>query len=263
LLNIKGERFMQRYDERAELAPRDIVAKAITDEMAATGATNVYLTLAHLNPEMIKTRFPNLVSMLAKYKLDPMKDRIPIRPACHYMMGGIRTDMQTFTDIKRLLAAGEVTSVGVHGANRLASNSLAEALVFGARAASAADGPMEDPRDAGREPLKEEPPPGAVDVAGLRQLTDRHLGVERSAGGLEDAIARIERDAGQAGDADERSRAATLVAWLALHAALRREESRGGHYRSDHPGPVDAWRVRQSIAPGDGWASVAVDYSVP
>ena len=91
LLNHKGERFMARYDERGELAPRDIVAKSITREMAETGATNVFLSMTHLDPAMIRTRFPNLVKTLAQYKIDPTKDRIPIRPACHYMMGGIRT----------------------------------------------------------------------------------------------------------------------------------------------------------------------------
>src|SRR5207248_1142083 len=94
-------------------------------------ATNVFITMSHLDPELIRTRFPNLIKMLAQYRLDPNKDRIPVRPACHYMMGGVKTDMQARTDIHRLLACGEVSSVGVHGANRLASNSLLEGLVFG------------------------------------------------------------------------------------------------------------------------------------
>ena len=120
LLNGRGERFMKKYDERGDLAPRDVVSCGIYKEMIATGSTNVFLSLTHLDPQLIKTRFPNLIKMLAQYRLNPNKDRIPVRPACHYMMGGVRTDLKARTDVQRLLAAGEVTSVGVHGANRLA-----------------------------------------------------------------------------------------------------------------------------------------------
>jgi L-aspartate oxidase len=260
LRDVHGERFMLAVDERAELAPRDIVARAVARVRADTGAP-VMLDCTGV-PDVV-TRFPVAAAQCAEVGLDLAHDPIPVAPAAHYFTGGVLTDVHGRASMPGLMACGEVACTGVHGANRLASNSLAEALVFGARAASAPDGPMDDPRDASRAELEEEPPLGAMDVAGLRAVTDRHLGVERSADGLRAAIDGIDRDAKQAGDADERSRAATLVAWLALRAALRREESRGGHYRSDFPGTMDAWRWRQSVAPAGGWAGVSVDYSVP
>jgi L-aspartate oxidase len=262
LRDAHGDRFMLAVDPRAELAPRDIVARAVARVREETGGS---VLLDCRGVPDVGTRFPVAAAQCAEVGLDLARDPIPVAPAAHYFTGGLLTDMRGRTTVPGLLACGEVACTGVHGANRLASNSLAEALVFGARAASAPDDRMDDPRDPEREPLKDEPPSGALEVEDLRALTDRDLGVERSADGLLEAIGRIERGAadGSAGDANERSRAATLVAWLALQAALRREESRGGHYRNDFPDTSDAWRFRQSISPDEGWATVSVTYRVP
>ena len=137
LRNLLLERFMPRYHEAAELAPRDVVARAIIMEMQKTRAEFVYLDLTGLDPEHVKKRFPRIFSTCLKYNIDITADLVPIRPAAHYAMGGVATDLHGATSLPGLFAAGEVASTGVHGANRLASNSLLEGLVFGARAASA------------------------------------------------------------------------------------------------------------------------------
>ncbi|OGX68520.1 MAG: L-aspartate oxidase, partial [Paenibacillus sp. RIFOXYA1_FULL_44_5] len=135
LRNIKGERFMQDYHPQLELAPRDVVARAIVSEIDKTKATFIYLDITHESPEMVKHRFPTIYHYCMQYGLDLTTDWIPVAPAAHYMMGGIRTDLHGETSIPRLFACGEVSSTGVHGANRLASNSLSEAVVFGRRIA--------------------------------------------------------------------------------------------------------------------------------
>ncbi|HLX64339.1 MAG TPA: L-aspartate oxidase [Planctomycetota bacterium] len=256
LINAKGERFMQKYDERLELAPRDIVAKSISHEMAETGATNVFLTLTHLDPIMIRTRFPNLVQTLAQYRIDPCKDRIPIRPACHYMMGGIRTDLKAFTDVYRLLAAGEVASVGVHGANRLASNSLLDGLVYGHEA-----GRQAIKLAAGSQPTfplksldpvmkRENLPLDLLDVRNsLRSLVSRSAGIIRDGETMSSALQMLDfwQKYVYAG---EFSTAAGLelqnmlaCSQLVLRSALKREESRGAHQRKDFPATDDVnWK---------------------
>ncbi|MEI6234507.1 MAG: L-aspartate oxidase [Planctomycetota bacterium] len=262
LLNAKGERFMKKYDERGELAPRDIVAKSITHEMAETGATNVFLTMAHLDPAMVQTRFPNLVKMLAKYKIDPMKDRIPIRPACHYMMGGIRTDMLARTDVRRLLAAGEVTSVGVHGANRLASNSLLDGLVFGHEAGIqalklAAESQATFPHKAIRPVLPKENLPLDLDDVrnSLRSLVSRSAGILRDGETMSSALQMLDFWQKYV-YAEEFDSVAGLelqnmlaCAQLVLRSALKREESRGAHQRKDFPNTDDAqWKRHLTIS---------------
>ena len=137
LRNLLLERFMPRYHEAAELAPRDVVARAIIMEMQKTRAEFVYLDLTGLDPEHVKKRFPRIFSTCLKYNIDITADLVPIRPAAHYAMGGVATDLHGATSLPGLFAAGEVASTGVHGANRLASNSLLEGLVFGARSAAA------------------------------------------------------------------------------------------------------------------------------
>ena len=138
LRNIKGERFMSRYHPAGELAPRDIVARAIWSEMAATRARHVYLDVTHLSASFIKRRFPTIYSTCLRYDIDITEEWTPVSPSAHYMMGGVWTDTTGATSLPGLFAAGEVACSGVHGANRLASNSLLEGLVFGARAASVA-----------------------------------------------------------------------------------------------------------------------------
>jgi L-aspartate oxidase len=134
LRNIQGEEFMQRYHEMADLAPRDIVSRAIISEMVKTKSRHVYLDLRHLDKGFVKERFPRIYSTCLQFDIDITKEMIPVSPAAHYIMGGIRTNLDGETDIKGLFAAGEVACTGVHGANRLASNSLLEGIVFGARA---------------------------------------------------------------------------------------------------------------------------------
>ena len=136
LINDDGEPFMERYEPGGDLASRDLVARAIVREVERTGAP-VYLTLAHLDSAFVRRRFPTIARACAQAGLDLARDRIPVSPAAHYLMGGVETDLDGRTSIPRLFAAGEVACTGVHGANRLASNSLLEGLVFGARAAAA------------------------------------------------------------------------------------------------------------------------------
>src|SRR4029077_7328910 len=130
--DVHGERFMPKEDPRAELAPRDIVARAIFRTMEKTQHPNVYLDLSHLDPTLVKSRFPGIDRVCRSFGLDITKDRIPVRPGAHYMMGGVTVDAAGKTTLPNLWAAGEVTSSGLHGANRLASNSLIEGLVYGA-----------------------------------------------------------------------------------------------------------------------------------
>src|SRR5688500_9306222 len=137
LRNSAGEMFMSRYDERAELAPRDIVSRSIVAEMRRTGSRNVFLDMTALDAEFLRTRFPKIYETCATFGLDISRDLLPVSPASHYCMGGVRTDLWGRTTLPGLYAAGEVSCTGVHGANRLASNSLLEGLVFGARAAKA------------------------------------------------------------------------------------------------------------------------------
>jgi L-aspartate oxidase len=133
LLNTRGERFMPRYDQRGELAPRDVVARAILREMAATGAGHVWLDLTHLDAARVEAHFPNIARVCRRYGIDITREPIPVAPAAHYMIGGIRTDVWGRTSLPGLYACGEASSTGVHGANRLASNSLLEAVVFARR----------------------------------------------------------------------------------------------------------------------------------
>ena len=261
LLNIKGERFMARYDERGELAPRDVVARSMYSEIISTGATHVFLSMTHLDSNMIKTRFPNLCKMLAQYRLDPMKDKIPVRPACHYMMGGVRTDLQTHTDVHRLLAAGEVSSVGVHGANRLASNSLLEGLVFGheagLQALKLAGGSQPSFPDKWVRPVTEKDnlPLDVWDVRNsLRSLVSRSAGLVRNAELMTSALQML--DFWQKYVlAEEFTSVAGLelqnmlgCSQMILRAGMRREESRGAHQRSDFPQTDDAhWKKHSEI----------------
>ena len=241
LLNAAGERFMERYHPGLELAPRDVVARAITREGLAGP---VYLDMRHSTKDL-KARFPGISAFLAGYGLELNRDLIPVRPAAHYLMGGVQTDVHGRTTLPGLYAAGEVACTGVHGANRLASNSLLEGLVFGALAAEAMVG------EAASQPV---PPTGEMESA----LADEgaEIGIEgwianlrdlmwRDAGLLRDATCLQQAEEGLAALALTLPRGLTrraiearnlyTVATLIVASALAREESRGAHYRNDFP----------------------------
>lgn len=272
LLNAAGEAFMTRYDPAGDLAPRDRVARAIEQEAGRTGRP-VYLSLAHLDAAFVHDRFPLISRACRDAELDLARDPIPVGPAAHYLMGGVQTDLDGRTSIAGLFAAGEVACTGVHGANRLASNSLLEGLVFGARAGramralrsetrAAADGPQAASSDVGGASSAW----GAPDLAReVQALMWRDAGLFRNGQGLRRALETLE-PVWQGVDAAIRSgspfegdgwRNASLVtvARLIARAALRREESRGGHYRDDFPQRDDGhWlrRVSESRFDSDG-----------
>jgi L-aspartate oxidase len=251
LLNVHGERFMSRYEPAGELASRDLVARAMVKEEARTGAP-VTLSMRHLEAEWVRRRFPTLAAACRERGLDLAFDAIPVSPAAHYVMGGVATDIDGRTSLPGLYAAGEVACTGVHGANRLASNSLLEGLVFGARAA---DAMREAPR-AGviRRPRPRGPMPRGEAGAALpladavRELMWRDVGLVREAGSLASAVATLDgwrRTLLAAGrDAGDPTGALVTVAWLMARGALDRTESRGGHARADFPARDDLhWMV--------------------
>jgi L-aspartate oxidase len=202
----------------------------------------------------LAARFPSAVERCRELGLDLASTPVPVAPAAHYSMGGVLTDTWGRTSVPRLFACGEVACTGVHGANRLASNSLAEALVFGRRAALADDGPSLAAAGASA-PLGSDPV-GALALATIRDLADRFLGVRRNGPELEALLDRLtSRDP----DGD---RAVTLVAWSIAAAASRREESRGGHLRVDFPTTRDRWRVRQAVG-RSGWTTEPVRGDAP
>lgn len=248
LRNDAGETFMHRYDERLELAPRDIVSRSIWAEMKRTGRNWVYLDMSHLAADFVRHRFPKINLTCMRYGLDMTREPIPVSPAAHYVMGGIRTDIHGRTTLPGLYAAGEVTCTGVHGANRLASNSLLEGLVFGARAGEAAIDDTASLRvvsGPGLEPIDISPTDWMFDPQIRYRIQDlmwRKAGLIRHCDDLNEALKEIEELAGQA--TNTRTRNFVSLARLIATAALWREESRGGHYREDFPARNDEiWRV--------------------
>ena len=226
LINRNGEAFMLRYDPAAELAPRDIVARAIESEIRA--GRGAFLDAREAVGAHFPSEFPAVFAACMAAGIDPRVSPIPVTPAVHYSMGGVATDLDGRTSLPGLYAAGECASTGVHGANRLASNSLLEAAVFGARAGRAAR--LE--RDPGTAALKAAPAPALPDSAlqGLRQAMTAGAGVVRDAAGLTRLLARIDSLQNQYGQA-----LPLVAARLIAAAALARKESRGGHFRRDFP----------------------------
>jgi L-aspartate oxidase len=265
LVNAQGEPFMLRYHPDGDLAPRDVVARSIVRESDAGGGP-VFLTLAHLDAAYVVQRFPTIAAMCAQTGLDLARDPIPVGPAAHYMMGGVDTDEWARTSVAGLFAAGEVACTGLHGANRLASNSLLEGLVFGARAAHAmTEAPTAAPLRADRveaggpkpqapspKPLAPSPEPPAPSPKPLapdqvRALMWRDAGLFRERGGLARAVAALEGATASVPPTTAeqyRQRNLVTVARLIARAALRREESRGGHFRADFPERDDTrWKI--------------------
>jgi len=236
LVNARGERFMEHYHPLAELAPRDVVARAIVAEMERTGADSVALDLSHREPGFVRARFPRIYQTCLRYGIDLERQPAPVAPAAHYAMGGVRTDLDGRTNLPRLYAAGEAAATGVHGANRLASNSLLEGVVFGARAGRAMLEWMPAPRPAGGAA----PSSGgsALTAAEIRALAWEHCGIIRDATGLGTACRLLEEAARPCEEASPQlAEVANMreVALLIAGCALAREESRGAHFRRDFP----------------------------
>lgn len=249
LFNALGERFMPGYHPLNELAPRDIVARAIWNEMFETGVDHVYLDVTEM--KNVKIRFPNIYKTCLEYGIDLEKDRIPVSPAAHYMMGGIKTNVHGETGIYGLYACGETSCNGVHGANRLASNSLLDGLVFGQRIINAAkpmvyrrtihmdevwmglaDGERPVPCQAGLSP--------AQIKQRIKQLMWEHVGIIRDEAGLKQALVKLDdlsRSLIKEDDDLQYVEAMNMltVTRVMCQAALWRKESRGAHYRSDYP----------------------------
>ncbi|QOT09325.1 MULTISPECIES: L-aspartate oxidase [unclassified Paenibacillus] len=253
LRNIRGERFMPKYHELQELAPRDIVARAIVSEMEATGSTFVYLDITHESPEMVKHRFPTIYETCMQYGLDLSSDWIPVSPAAHYMMGGIKTNLHGESSVKRLFACGEVSSTGVHGANRLASNSLSEAVVYGSRIVERIKSlpkPSGDPLGVSFHLGRKDAPSQAMVEKRLKlqKVMVRYAGLRRN----RDTLIRAAEELGRQlplfqsmlSKREEYEFANMLTAsLLVVQGALGREESRGAHYREDYPERNDSeWR---------------------
>ncbi len=250
LRDINGVRFMPNEDPRAELAPRDIVSRAIFRTMERTQHSNVYLDLSHLERNLVLTRFPGINKVCRGFGLDITKDRIPVRPGAHYMMGGVTVDAEGRTSLPNLWAAGEVTSSGLHGANRLASNSLIEGLVYGASCGRGAMRALEaNSRPLQALPLhytvRDDDPDDHLDVAdltsSLRSLMVRKMGIVRDRARLDEARRDVDfwcrYVLGREFDKRQGWELQNLltVARLMIDAATTREESRGTHFRSDFP----------------------------
>ena len=266
LRNAETIRFMPKYHPQAELAPRDVVARAIVHELELSRAREpvVFLDLTHLNASTLPKRFPRIYATCMRYGIDITVDQIPVRPAAHYAMGGVKTDLQGQTSVAGLFAAGEVACTGVHGANRLASNSLLEGLVFGARAAIRMVQTLSQ-HTASRSPVRAQwgdPPAEQKEISGDRDLLPmiqglmwKCVGVVRSRGSLVEAVSRLQElrrylPAAQSRNACEIRNVhqnATLIAM----SALAREESRGAHYRTDFPVHNDAKFKKHSVVSGD------------
>jgi L-aspartate oxidase len=245
LLNGLGERFMARRHKLAELAPRDIVAREIFREQQAHGT--VHLDARKLG-KTFATRFPGITALCRARGIDPARDLIPVTPAAHYMMGGVVTDLAGRSSMPRLYAVGEVARTGVHGANRLASNSLLEGMVFAERAArDLIQTPKRLPAPrATRWRVPELDDRGAAQVAAdeIRLVMWEHASIARTARGLRKCLVRLDEIATRlpAGATEERNLLDT--ARLVAEASLLRKESRGGHYRSDFPKARRKWKGR-------------------
>jgi L-aspartate oxidase len=265
LRNLELKRFMPKYHELAELAPRDVVARAITHELELIKRPDaaVYLDLTHLNAARVRQRFPTIYATCMRYNIDIATELVPIRPAAHYAMGGVRTDLWGRTSLPGLYAAGEVACTGVHGANRLASNSLLEGLVYGARAAHEMRQHIRDskPKSAAARPAG--PSSNGNASGGIEKLIQKaqglmwqHVGVVRDGKALQQVVPELRALQAQLPASSERraQEAANILeaGLLIARSALAREESRGAHYRLDHPLKDDVKYRKHSVVSADG-----------
>ncbi|HEX2641453.1 MAG TPA: FAD-binding protein, partial [Thermoanaerobaculia bacterium] len=241
----------------AELAPRDVVARAIWHRLVA--GDGVFLDARAAVGERFPERFPTVFALCQERGLDPRVEPIPVAPAAHYHMGGIAVDGQGRASLPGLWACGEVAATGAHGANRLASNSLLEALVFGARVAEDLRSGLPAPVETGPSllPLASASAPGDPELTmAVRTLMWEKVGLVRDQAGLTAAAAELERLAARHSRAAGEARNLLTIGRLVTAAALARQESRGGHYRSDFPSPDPAWQRRLYLtAAADGSAS--------
>jgi L-aspartate oxidase len=252
LKNSEGKAFMKKYHPLADLAPRDIVSRAIVSEMFSTGSSWVYLDATSIGKKKLNHRFPNIQQFLQTYELDLGEDLIPVSPSAHYWMGGVRTGLNGETSLAGLYAAGEVACNGVHGANRLASNSLLEGLVYGARAGTT----MLEQSFAVPKSYEQDP----MTVGYLRSSADqlrtqvqstnwKHLGLLRNEAGITQALQFIEDIPRFDATSTEELELLNLVDCSKLMGsfALQRRESRGSHFREDYPSRNPEWNGHHSI----------------
>ena len=258
LVNIKGERFMHKYHPLKELAPRDVVSRAIINEIEAMQSSFVYLDVRHLAPEFLRKRFPTIYTSCKLYHINITKDLIPIHPAAHYFMGGVKTDVNGKTSITGLYAAGEVACTGVHGANRLASNSLLEGMVYGARAGEV----IKQDLNTLSRPQTIEPQQisyNSIDQSywndcqnEIKSIAWEKIGIKRDENSLRDALRTLnglDKIFPQEIIPDrllsETRNIKNVVKLIAIFSLLR-TESRGAHYRTDYPAKDDSnWRIHQ------------------
>lgn len=263
LCNASGERFMERYHPLRELAPRDVVSRAIVMELRATGDSSVFLDMTHLPAGFVRERFPRISETCLRYGVDLEKTPAPVRPAAHYAMGGVKTDLFGRTSIARLFAAGEVACTGVHGANRLASNSLLEGVVFGARAGRAMCSLSDESGRRGGEAPESLCP--AISERDIRAIAWNACGVLRNGPELAAALKRLESRSFERMTKPDRAgfelRNIHQVASLIARAALARQESRGGHYRTDFPGKSSAFEKHSLISRSSGDTDAKVTFA--
>jgi L-aspartate oxidase len=258
LRNSELHRFMSKYHEMGELAPRDVVARAIAHELEVSRLKEpvVYLDMTHLKENHIKARFPRIYSTCLQHNIDITVDLVPIRPAAHYFMGGVRTGLNGQASLPGLYAAGEAACTGVHGANRLASNSLLEGLVFGARAGEAMREESHHLRPNSGTVMKEAVSPNPdvnpeQFIAEIQQLTWNKVGIVRSRQSLTEAVNHLQSATGRLPTPCSRrnceARNLHTTALLIARSALARLESRGAHYRTDYPAHDDAHFKKHSL----------------
>jgi len=262
LENVNGERFMPRYHLLKELAPRDIVSRSILEEMRRTNSDHVYLNLAPIGADRIKHRFPKIYEECLKYKIDITKDKIPVTPAAHYFMGGVKIDTSGRTNIAGLYAAGEVSSAGIHGANRLASNSLLDGLVFGYRAAvdsiSYTRSTEIDKAISEYHLKRSKQMPPRLKYEEIQNMKEKlktimwdKVGIIRKGSDLKHALSEIARMSKRINYMPDNKFELEIknmlsVSLLISQAALARKESRGAHFRTDFPMQDDIhWRRHQ------------------